>query len=58
MTYFSDFARLGDLELSTRLGHITEEEKTLLEYYRAAESGTAAMFLNLVKSMPRVFSKD
>lgn len=53
-----DLARLADLDLSVRLGHITEDEKILILHYRNAEPETATVFMNLVKSLPRIFPEE
>lgn len=44
----------ADLELSVRMGHITEEEMTLILCYRAATPKTRAVFSLLVKALPLV----
>ncbi|MCE7887779.1 MAG: hypothetical protein DYH13_09815 [Alphaproteobacteria bacterium PRO2] len=48
LTSFQDFARTGDIDLSVRLGHITEDEKTLIEYYREAGPETASVLMRLL----------
>jgi hypothetical protein len=49
--------RAGDLSVIVRMGHITEEERLILEHYRAADTGIRTVFVDLIRSLPRVFPR-